>query len=62
MTKLLIALSLLGSSLACFPPLVPPTPAAKCEDGWSHLGTKCYKLFTEKVLIIIISFIILQNV
>ena len=50
MTKLLIALSLLGSSLACFPPLVPPTPAAKCEDGWSHLGTKCYKLFTEKVL------------
>ena len=50
MTKLLIALSLLGSSLACFPPLVPVTPAAKCEDGWSHLGTKCYKLFTEKVL------------
>ena len=51
MTRLLLALCLiLGSSLACFPPLVPVAPPSKCEDGWSHQGTKCYKLFTEKVL------------
>jgi len=49
MTRLLLALCLiLGSSLSCFPPLVPVAPASKCEDSWSHQGTKCYKLFTEK--------------
>ena len=56
MTRPLLALCLVGVSRACFPGLIPgtgggggATAAAKCEDGWSHLGTKCYKLFTDKV-------------
>ena len=51
-----MAFCLVGVSRACFPGLIPgtgggggATAAAKCEDGWSHLGTKCYKLFTDKV-------------
>ena len=43
-----IVLSLAGISWGCF---FAPAPASKCEAGWQHSGSSCYKLFTDKVWI-----------